>query len=361
MKTFAQKLTRTFAPALLVAGMILHPAAAADGLKKPVALFYMMETPKSEASFEAHIDKIGLLVPTWYGVDQEGLVNGAPNPGILAEAQAHHLPVMPIIAMADRNKMHAFLQSKAAIARMADAMVREAEDNGFVGFQFDFENIFWSDRDAFSAMTKQVAAVMHAHKLELSIAVCPNAPGHPGRGAFSKWMFQYWRGAYDIKALGKYTDFISLMTYDQHTRWTTPGPVGGMPWLMKNLDYALKVVPADKISLGIPLYGYHWYTGDPVRPDGTEAANIVGQYYDADEWQPFIRHYNIKLQWDDEDKESWFWFYRDDMREWAFVPDARSFKVRLDVMDTYHLQGFSSWVLGSEDPKIWDTLPVIKR
>lgn len=355
MKFLTRLATVAFTAALCVI------PSAAQALKKPVALFYMMETPKSEASFEAHIDKIGLLVPTWYGVNEDGLVNGAPNPGILAEAHAHHLPVMPIVALADRDKMHAFLQKKDAIKRMADALVRESKANDFIGFQFDFENIYWTDRDAFSAMTETVGKILHKNGLQLSIAVCPNAPGHPERGAFNTWMFKYWRGAYDIAALGKATDFISLMTYDQHTRWTTPGPVGGMPWLMENLTYALKVVPADKISLGIPLYGYHWYTGDPVRKDGTEAANIVGQYYDADEWQPFVRHYGIKLRWDDTDMESWFWFYRDGMREWAFVPDARSFKARTDVMEKYHLQGFSSWVLGSEDPAIWNELPTIKR
>jgi len=34
-----------------------------------------------------------------------------------------------------------------------------------------------------------------------------------------------------------------------------PGPVTGWNWTTANLDYALKIVPAQKLSLGIPLYG----------------------------------------------------------------------------------------------------------
>ena len=93
----------------------------------------------------------------------------------------------------------------------------------------------------------------------------PNAPGYPGAGGFAKWIYTDWRGAYDIAAIAKYVDLVCLMTYDQHTRWTEPGPVAGWDWTVENLNYALKVVPKEKLSLGIPLYGYHWYTGAPIK------------------------------------------------------------------------------------------------
>lgn len=57
---------------------------------------------------------------------------------------------------------------------------------------------------------------------------------------------------------------ICLMTYDQHTRWTATGPVAGWTGTIANLDYALKFVPKEKLSLGIPLYGYHWFAGPPI-------------------------------------------------------------------------------------------------
>jgi spore germination protein YaaH len=346
-----------------------HPASEPSTLAKgnfgtaPVALFYLMETPKSIASFEAHIDKIGLLVPTWYGVDKNGLVNGAPNPGVLRAAKVHELPVMPIISLTERARFHALLGNESAKKIMIARMIDEAKLQGYVGYQFDFENISWTDRDAFTELTKATAVALHEAGLKLSVAVCPNAPGHAGRGHFSKWMYEYWRGVYDIKELGdKYAaDFISLMTYDQHTRWTPPGPVDGFPWVKEQLQYALRFVPKERLSLGIPLYGYRWYAGNPVKDDGSEASNIAAEYFDADEWQPMVRQYAIQLQWDPVDQESWFFFYRDQLREWAFVPDARSFKVRLALMKENGLAGFSAWVLGSEDPGIWNELPVVKR
>jgi hypothetical protein len=84
-------------------------------------------------------------------------------------------------------------------------------------FQLDFEDISWTDRDALSATVKRIADTMHREHLQLQIAVVPNAPGHPGHGAFSKWIFADWRGVFDRQALSQSVDLICLMTYDQHT------------------------------------------------------------------------------------------------------------------------------------------------
>jgi hypothetical protein len=71
---------------LLIA--ILSPAFAAE---HPVGLFYMTSDPKSIRDFFAHSSQIDLLVPAWYQVDENGLVTGAPEPAVLAQAQSEKL------------------------------------------------------------------------------------------------------------------------------------------------------------------------------------------------------------------------------------------------------------------------------
>ncbi|WP_354012186.1 glycosyl hydrolase family 18 protein [Dyella japonica] len=342
----------------LALSLCLACASTGAFAKAPTALFYMIEVQKSINSFEAHIDKVDLLVPTWFGVDENGLVSGAPNLYVLKLAKAHHVPVMPIIsAGGDRKKFHELLINETAKKAMISGMIEQAKLYGFTGFQFDFENIAWTDRDALTLLTQQTAEALHKHGLKLSMAVVPNAPGYSGRGPFAKWIWEYWKGAYDLKALGQALDLVCLMTYDEHTRWTTPGPVAGMPWVMANLEYALKVVPKEKLSLGIGLYGYHWFAGDPVGEDGKEHSNISAQYIDADESFPLAKQFNATMQWDPVEHESWFYFYRDQMREWVFLPDAHAFRDRYDVVKQYGLEGFCAWVIGAEDPQIWEALP----
>ncbi len=253
--------------------------------------------------------------------------------------------------------------NRAAYETMASGLMAACKENGYMGFQFDFENISWTDRSAFSTMVSNVASGFHSAKLQLTIATVPNAPGAPGEGGFSNWIYENWRGAYDLSALAQSVDLVCLMTYDQHTRWTAPGPVAGWAWTTGNLDYALKFVPREKLSLGIALYGYHWFAGTPVKAPAqtgfpaTDKPNPSAEYIATDDALDLARAYNGHVEWDPVDRSAWFFFYRDDLREWIFFTDARTFRERYTLVKDRGLQGFCSWVLGEEDAAIWELLP----
>jgi spore germination protein YaaH len=350
--------------ALFLSGLVsffVLPASA----DQPKSLFYLTRDPKSVRSFLAHAGKIDLLVPAWYSVDANGLVSGGPNPFVMQTAQQHHVPVMPIVANSNfaQEDFHKLLSNRLAYEQMISDLIRACKENGYAGFQFDFENIQWTDRNALSDMVREAASTFHGAKLQLTIATVPNAPGHPGEGGFSAWIYENWRGAYDLKALAQSVDLICLMTYDQHTRWTAPGPVAGWDWTVANLDYALKYVPKEKLSLGIPLYGYHWFAGTPVKAPAqpgfppTDKPNPSAEYIATNDALDLAKAYGGHIEWDLIDRSAWFYFYRDDTREWIFFTDARTFRERYALVKDRGLQGFCSWVLGEEDPAIWDLLP----
>jgi spore germination protein YaaH len=320
---------------------------------QPKALFYMTDNPNSVRSFAEHADKIDILVPAWYSVDGNGLVWGGPNPYVLQTAAQHHVPVMPIVASMVQTDLHKLFTAPAARKAFIDAILGECTKNGYSGFQIDFENVQWTDQDLLSDLTAETAAALHKESLQLTIATVPNAPGTPGISAYSRWLYSNWRGAYDLKTLAKAADLICLMTYDQNTRWTQPGPVAGYPWTVKQLEYALQSVPREKLSLGIPLYGYHWFAGDP----GKEAKpNPNAEYIGQQEIDGYLAAYRPHLEWDSVDRAAWFYFYKDDNREWVFYTDKHGFQERLNLVRDNKLQGFCSWVLGTEDPAIWTVL-----
>ncbi|HEY4009415.1 MAG TPA: glycosyl hydrolase family 18 protein [Acidobacteriaceae bacterium] len=320
-------------------------------------LFYMQDNAASVRSFEQHKDKIDILVPTWYSVDGHGLVSGEPEPKVLRDAKAAHVQVIPIVALFDKNQLHELFSDVKAQDVMNGAFVRECKEHGYAGIQLDFEDVLWTDRDGLSALVKRTADALHAENLQLQIATVPNAPGHSGDTPYVRWMFEEWRGGYDLKALAQSVDLICLMTYDQHSRYTAPGPVDGWRWTMENLDYALKDVPKQKLSLGIALYGYHWFAGDPGLNKPEQKPNPTAEYISAANASFLRETYNGKLQWDDDDHTPWFYITRDNMREWVFLTDKRAFMDRYDLATQRGLQGVCSWVLGEEDPAIWDAIP----
>jgi spore germination protein YaaH len=345
-------------------GIMVYAAASfGEAPSKPSdrgeALFYLTDSPGSIQSFVAHADRIDLVAPNWYTVDGNGLISGGPNPLVLRTAKQAHTPVMPLVQALSKPDLHRLVTTEETWPPMISALVQQCKLHGYEGIQLDLEDISWTDRDALTRLVRQTALAFHQQHLLLTIATVPNAPGYAGQTGFGRWIWADWRGAYDLKALAGAVDFISLMTYDQHTRWTVPGPVAGWDWTRQNAEYALTLVPKEKISLGIALYGYHWYTGSPNLDSkgGSEAPNPTADYISAPDALQLATAYGGKVQWDPEDHSAWFYFNRDMMREWVFFTDARTFRERYDLARQYGFRGFSSWVLGDEDPAIWNFLP----
>jgi spore germination protein YaaH len=321
---------------------------------QPKALFYMNNTPASLKSFSDHADKVDILVPAWYSTDGSGVVQGSPSPDILKTAAAHHVPVMPIVALMTQPELHKLFTTAPARSAFIAALLAECKEYGYTGFQIDFENVNSSDRDLLSSLVAETATAFHTQGLQLTIATVPNAPGSPGKSSYSQWLYENWRGGFDLKALAQSVDLICLMTYDQNTRWTAPGPVAGYRWTVQNVEYALQVVPKEKLSMGIPLYGYHWFAGDPGKDEKPNpTADYIGQQ-DIDE---YLAAYHPHIEWDAAERTPWFYFYSDDNREWVFYTDKRAFQERLNLVRDRGLQGFCAWVLGTEDPEIWSMLP----
>ncbi|MDR3723489.1 MAG: glycosyl hydrolase family 18 protein [Terracidiphilus sp.] len=341
---------------LSLLALVVYCAAA--GAATPEALFYIDENKSSADDFLVHSAQVDVVVPTWYQVDETGRVTGKPEARIVERCRAQKIALVPIVTLFNKVKFHALATSEAAQAAMNASLVAEAKANGYKGIQFDFENVSVDDRALLTALVARSAAVLHGAGFQLSIATVPNAPGTAGQGSFSKWMYADWRGAYDLEALARSVDLICLMTYDQHTVLTTPGPVGGWIWTLENLNYALKVVPRNKLSLGIALYGYHWYTDGPrFDAEGKAHAQHAARTVSSARARKLAAQYGGKLQWDDADRSAYTWYYRDQMRDWIYFTDARTFAERYALTKRYRLAGFCSWVLGEEDPAIWKLLP----
>src|ERR1700679_1527937 len=109
------KFTKRLVLLLLIA---IKPVFAAG---HPVGLFYMTSDSKSIRDFFAHSSQIDLLVPAWYQVDENGLVTGAPEPAVLAQAKSEKLPVMPIVALFNKKNFHLLANNPTAQAALNQA------------------------------------------------------------------------------------------------------------------------------------------------------------------------------------------------------------------------------------------------
>ncbi len=317
-------------------------------------LFYLVGSAASYQSFVQHADEISIVCPDVYGIDSVGVITGEVDRRVLELAKQKNIKVMPLFASFDQRGIHALLTSDAARKEAIRLMLFYAREFSFYGWQFDIENVYFADKDAYTSFFKQTADSLHKYDFAISSAVVKSEQPAPesANPAYHRFLYENWRGAFDIPAIAAASDFISVMTYDQHTAYTPPGPVAGIPWMKRIVAYLLASgIPASKISLGIPDYSDFWYPTDNNRGPGSTRDEI--NYTAA---KDLLDRYQAKTEWMDDQQVYYSYWETGGIFNWLFIEDARSFLPKLKIAEANHLRGISVWVLGSEDPEIWNVL-----
>lgn len=236
---------------------------------------------------------------------------------------------------------HTILSDETVQQTLIANLLQTLRTKGYYGVNIDFERIPPEDRQLYNNFLRNVVTALHAENFIVSSALAPK-PRDITVGE--------WHGAHDYRAHGEIVDFVVIMTYDWGWAGGAPYPIAPIPKVREVLDYAVSVIPRNKIMMGIPFYGYDWTL--PYVPGGpwarmlsyTQAIQLAAQtgaviQYNT-EWQaPFFEYFDFAGQ------QHTVWF-----------EDARSVKAKYDLVREYGLQGSSYWVLNLPFPQNWPVL-----
>lgn len=318
-------------------------------------LFYMVGSAAGYESFVKHADEISIICPDVYQIDSAGVITGEVDRRVLELSEKKGIKVMPLFASFDQKGIHSLLTSDAARKEAIRLMLFYAHQFHFYGWQFDIEGIYFGDRDAYTSFFKQTADSLHKYGFTISSAVVKSEQPAPesSNPAYQRFLYKNWRGAFDIPAIAAASDFISIMTYDQHTAFTPPGPVAGIPWMKRIVAYLLNSgIPAEKISLGIPVYSDFWFPTDGGNTGPRSTRNEISYPAAKD----LLDRYQVSTEWMADQQVSYTHWEAGGIFNWLFIEDAKSFLPKFKLAANNHLHGISVWVLGSEDPEIWKVL-----
>jgi spore germination protein YaaH len=227
------------------------------------------------------------------------------------------------------------LHSPALMAQQIDAIVRLVEANGYAGIDIDYEQLRAGDRQDFTTFCERLARALHAKGKVLSVALfakTSDAGSSPTNVA------------QDYRAIGQVADQVRLMGYDYHWAGSPPGPIAPVDWLRDVLRYAKTQIPAGKIVLGIPLYGYDWTGGHGTGVSWLQALRLSRQYHAA-------LHYDAQAQ------APWF-TYTDSAgrKHTVWFENAASSRAKFDVAQGAGIGGVYLWMPGYEDTGTWSAL-----
>jgi spore germination protein YaaH len=324
------------------------------------SIWYARNNDESVQSFVARAARISIVSPQVFALDSAGDIRGSVDPRVVAAARQNGVKLVPLVMNPgfDQPSIHRVLSVPAARANAVRNLAALCRDNQFGGIQFDIENVHVSDRDAFTSFVRESVDSVHHAGCSLSAAVVPRTGEPTGPTNYNKWIDENWRNVYDYKALADTLDFISYMTYAQHTGGSTAGPVAGFPWMEVSLRYVLSLgVPPSKISLGIPAYSDYWFSAyDPVN-----GARMRGNDISYPAVMAIMAKAGAKPTWDDVQKAPFAMWEANGVFEHAWLEDARAFQAKLGLVRKYGLRGYSVWLLGLEDPRTWDIIGRVSR
>ncbi len=285
------------------------------------------------------------LSPFMHRVKEDGTISALQDTTILDAARTTKVSPLLVITNFKNRKFDSDLA--AAVLRNADVqdklltnIVSTMKGKGYRGLNIDFEYVYPEDRENYNAFLRKTVSRLHPEGFTVSTALAPKE-----RGEQQGLLYE----AHDYKAQGQIVDFIILMTYEWGWAGGEPRAIAPLNKVKDILDYAVTVIPRDKVVVGMPLYGRDWKIpwvqgtfATSVSPQ--QAVQLALKYgaaiqYDMVAQSPFFRYTDENGQ----QHEVWF-------------EDARSMAAKYKLVQDYGLRGVSYWVLGNDFPQNWAVL-----
>ena len=323
-------------------------------------------------------DLIKEIMPFWYTLKYDGKTKKAvvtdvyktANPSVpitepLTALRNAGMLIIPTISDGTDQMVLANLLAKPVSRKqVVDAIVATVASQNYDGIDLDFEGFAFIDPNTTWKTTapnwvlfvKELSAALHAQKKILSITT-PYLfnPAEAQKGYF----------VYAWAQIAPFIDRLRIMTYDYST--SRPGPIGPIAWTEKTVKYAISIMPASKVYLGLPGYGKDWVTKvegvcpsnlakiiTPSAKAGTflmrDAASIAATYGAVPTYNETFAEVTFSYKREYTGQTSSGLSTTCTASRTAWHQNAQSFSVRAQLVAKYQLGGAAQWVIGQEEP-----------
>jgi spore germination protein YaaH len=326
----------------------------------------------------SNADLIKEIMPFWYTLKYDGKTKKAviadvykpANPSVpitepLTALRNAGMTIIPTISDGtDKLVLANLLAKPVSRKQVVDAIVATVASQNYDGIDLDFEGFAFIDPNTTWKTTapnwvlfvKELSAALHAQNKILSITT-PYLfnPAEAQKGYF----------VYAWAQIAPFIDRLRIMTYDYST--SRPGPIGPIAWTEKTVKYAVSIMPASKVYLGLPGYGKDWVTKvegvcpsnlakiiTPSAKAGTflmrDAASIAATYGAVPTYNETFAEVTFSYKREYTGTTSSGLSTTCTASRTAWHQNAQSFSVRAQLVAKYQLGGAAQWVIGQEEP-----------
>ena len=259
--------------------LLSFEVAMAASFDKAAWIPYWRKTEGSSSTL-LNLTSLTQISPFAFELQRDGSIKNAlmieeePWTTLIAEARKKKIKIYPSIlsypkTSAEKYSFFILLAQRKKRAAHVKEITALVKKYNFDGIDIDYEAKIAETRPYFSAFLSELSLALHKDKKKLICTVEARTPPDSRYATTSAAVLAKVEYANDYKAIGKACDQVRIMAYDQDTddaKLTTENkktgklyaPVADIEWVKKVVTVALKDIPASKIILGVPTYGYKY-------------------------------------------------------------------------------------------------------
>lgn len=368
--------------AVMIAMAVTFPLAPGQAQSPPRKIltgwipYYGMKTALPSAV--ANGDLVKEVMPFWYTLKSETKITDLytpSNPSVpmsvpLTTMRDSGFQIIPTITDGtDKLVLAKLLSVPTTRTQVVMTITNLVIANNFDGIDLDFEGFAFSDGTSswlatqvnWDAFIKELSTSLHS--LGKLLSVTTPVLFDPATGKKGYWV-------YDWATISPLIDRLRIMTYDYST--SSPGPIGPISWAEQSVSYAVSVVAASKVYLGVPGYGRDWVTKvDGVCPSSVagvivpgakavfvmrDAANLASSYGATPTYNNSFGEMTFLYQKVYTGLSSNGLATSCTASRTVWYQNAQSFAARAQLVAKYRLGGIAEWTFGMEDPSATDAV-----
>ena len=296
---------------------------------------------------QATVPYLTYLTPFTYGITPRGDLVDLDDQVLIAMAkEGGAAPLMHLSTLTEdggfsNDLAHLVLTDMQVQGTLLDNVQQQLRQRGYRGLDVDFEFVFPEDALPYASFIRALADRLNPLGYPVIAALAPKTSATQ-RGLLYE--------GHDYAAIGAAANEVLLMTYEWGYTYGPPMAVAPLPNVRQVVEYALQEIPAEKIWLGVPNYGYDWPL--PFRQGETKARSISNQYAVT-----LALRYGAAIQYSDYAQAPYFRYTDGDgIAHEVWFEDARSIRAKLALIPEYGLLGAGYWNLMRPFPQNWRLL-----
>ena len=229
----------------------------------------------------------------------------------------------------NNNLITVLVQNLSVQQRLIWELGRTMQEKGFAGLDIDFEYVRAQDAAAYVEFVSRTRQILNLFGYWVTVALAPKTSADQ-KGLLYEGI--------DYGMLGQAADRVMLMTYEWGYSQGPPMAVAPIHKVRRVVEYAVSEIPPEKISLGIPNYGYDWplpYERGVTRANTIHTLEAIRLAIDR----------GSEIFFDQTAKSPYFYYWQYGIRHEVWFEDPRSLLAKFQLIQEFGLTGAGYWQL----------------